>query len=355
MLSEGRQAFDQWIAAVAQACDRLAGVMFRARRIVLEQDGDGSFTASLPAVKSGVQLSAFAFRLEGGGAVPPLPPEWKTVFRGSHVEVGLESGHVLVRHIDLPAQAAGFLSGMIAAQIDRLTPWDASDAIFGRGQPAAMAENRIEVAVAATSKRAAAPLLELAKSLHVASLTIGTRIEGGDGAAQHVVMHDEVLDSRIPARLEGWLRTLVLGLGVAALAATLAAAYVGGSLQSELEDLQQQLSRRSAALRHDGGGAASGLSLVSRRKLGTPSSVIVLETLSRLFPDSTYVTELHIEGGRIQLIGMTQDAPSLIRLLEQSSQFSQAIFFAPTTRAANETAERFHIEAHINASPGSGT
>ena len=81
----------------------------------------------------------------------------------------------------------------------------------------------------------------------------------------------------------------------------------------------------------------------------------MLEALSEGVPDGTFVTELRIEGVKVQVVGMTQDAPSLIRLIERSPQFARATFFAPTTRAQNESGERFHIEAQITPSFGSGS
>jgi general secretion pathway protein L len=82
---------------------------------------------------------------------------------------------------------------------------------------------------------------------------------------------------------------------------------------------------------------------------------MVLEAVSRAVPDTTYVTELRIEGDKVQVVGLTQDAPPLIRLMEQSPQFSRATFFAPTTRDQNEAGDRFHIEAHITPHFGSGS
>src|SRR5258708_39044802 len=82
---------------------------------------------------------------------------------------------------------------------------------------------------------------------------------------------------------------------------------------------------------------------------------MVREAMSGVLPDSTYVTELRIEGDKVQLAGISQDAPSLIRLIEQSPQFSRATFFAPPTRAQNDPGERFHIEAHITPYFASGT
>jgi len=83
--------------------------------------------------------------------------------------------------------------------------------------------------------------------------------------------------------------------------------------------------------------------------------VMVLEAVSRVLPDTTYVTELHVEGDKMQVAGLTQDAPSLIKLIEQSPQFTRATFFAPTTRSQNDPGERFHIEAHITPYFGSGS
>ena len=158
-----------------------------------------------------------------------------------------------------------------------------------------------------------------------------------------------------------WLIFDVLGFSVlpstitSAAASLLIASYLGGSLQTEQSELQRRISQRRAAMRLDSNAEGSGLGLLAKRKQTTPSSVMVLEAISRVLPDSTYVTELRIEGDKFQVVGMTQDAPSLIRLMEQSPQFTRATFFAPTTHAANEPGERFHIEAHITAYFGSGT
>ncbi len=96
------------------------------------------------------------------------------------------------------------------------------------------------------------------------------------------------------------------------------------------------------------GGDRSPLASLERRKYETATSVIVIEALSRLLPDHTYVTELHLAGNKLQIAGITHDAPSLIPLIEQSGHFTRATFYAPTTRSPSDPGERFHIEAQID-------
>jgi general secretion pathway protein L len=170
-----------------------------------------------------------------------------------------------------------------------------------------------------------------------------------------VKLLDKRLRSMAGPNVPRLLRVGLISTGVAAAASLFLSIYLGGSLQSEQEDVQRQISQRRAALKVDANGMASGIGLLAKRKQTTPSSVMVLEALSHVLPDTTYVTELRIEGDKVQVVGMTQDAPSLIRLMEQSPQFTRATFFAPTTRAANESGERFHVEANISAYFGSGS
>ncbi len=353
LISDAKQFLAEWIDAVSRAVDAVAGRFVRAQQIRLVEADDGAFVASTVGGKSATDLPELLLRLDGGK--PPLPAEWKSAFRGGRIEALLQPAQVMTHQLDFPNKAADFLDGMIRAQVDRLTPWSASDAVFGWSSPVPAPNDRIAVTFAATSRRKADPLLQFAETVDAASVAISAPVLAG--ASTPIRLLDQSLRSVIGAAVNvpRLLRAILLSSALAAAASLIANAYFGGSLQSELGDLQQRISQRRAALRLGANGTASPLGLLAKRKQTTPASVLVLEAITRALPDSTYVTELRIEGDKIQVVGMTQDAPSLIRLMEQSPQFTRATFFAPTTHAANEPGERFHIEAHINAYFGSGT
>jgi general secretion pathway protein L len=151
-------------------------------------------------------------------------------------------------------------------------------------------------------------------------------------------------------RLRFALAAVLIVAGLGAGISLSAAGFIGTGLASRQDELTRRIAERRAALRAGREGAAQAstpLRALERRKQQSASSVIVLEVLSQILPDHTYVTELRIEGDKLRVIGVTRDAPALIRLMEQSPHFTRATFFAPTTRAPTDPGERFHIEAQI--------
>jgi general secretion pathway protein L len=353
-------ALAAWTAAAAQALDALAGRMHRRRQVRIVRDGADLLTFSqLRQPNNRPHLRDATLRLADGRPEHALPADWLAALQGSIIECHLAPEQVMFRQLDFPKQAATFLDGMIRSQIDRLTPWAADDALFGFSPPREAPNERLELTLAATSRATVVPLVQLADRVGAAALTVSVGVDG-DGAAMPqpisvfaVGLRSAIAGGRDLAKL---LRHLLLGFAGAAALALVAGMVIGNVLDGELQDVQARISRQRAALRSNataGGGSAE--TLLARRKQSTPSAVLVLDAISKILPDSTYVTDLHIEGDRLQVAGLTRDSPMLIRLIEQSPQFSRATFYAPTTREANEPGERFHIEAHINAYFGGGS
>ena len=358
MISELKELFGEWIAAVARAINLIASRFVPQRQVLLIEGDGNTFTAKAASVKKGAALPDVSFRMSNGRPDPSFAADWEATLRGSRVEVLLKSDHVLFRSLDFPRQAADFLDGMIRAQIDRLTPWSANDAVFGWGQPATIANERIQLTLAATSKDKIQPLVQLASNLGAASVTASVELPRGEGAPLKLKVFETSLQGAIGRTMDTprVLRIILLCTGLAAAASLVLAAYTGNTLDVEQQQLLRRIAERRAALRLGQNGAGgSAQSLLAKRKQTTPSSVMVLEAISRVLPDSTYVTELRIEGDKIQVVGISQDAPSLVRLIEKSPQFSQATFFAPTTRTQSDPGERFHIEVHITPYFGSRT
>jgi general secretion pathway protein L len=202
------------------------------------------------------------------------------------------------------------------------------------------------------------PLVKLAGNLGAQTVVASVTPPARENSSARI----EVLEATLPGAvglamdIPRVLRLMLLGAGLAAVAALALAAYADSAFDDERQRLQHQITERRASLRLAQNGAGnSAQALLAKRKQTSASAVMVLEQVSRVLPDGTYVTELRIEGDKVQIVGLTQDAPSLIRLLEQSPQFTRATFFAPTTRTQNEAGERFHIEAHITPYFGPGS
>ena len=77
-------------------------------------------------------------------------------------------------------------------------------------------------------------------------------------------------------------------------------------------------------------------------------AVRLLQDLTLRLPDHTWIYQLVINAGEIQLQGESEAATSVIRLLEESDYFEQAQFRSPVTKNNATRKERFHVAARIS-------
>ncbi len=344
-----------WIDAVARAMRTPLDGIKPPRRIEVMENDDGSFTMR-PIGRAKVKESALdplQMQIADGELSAPLSPNWAAAVRGSRIDLVLRPSRFLFRPLELPSRAAEFLDGIIRSQIDRLTPWAASEATYRWTPPRAIAGERIAMTIVACARAAVTPFSQAFSNLGAAGIEISTATEEG----KRITVYDQHAAARTDV---GRLRiALIGGLAATGFMAALsfgAAPLVADHYDTQRQQIQRRISERRAMISGSQTGAnSSALDLLERRKQSTPSSVLVIDALSALLPDHTYATEIRIEGDKLQVIGVSRDAPSLIQILERSPHFSRAAFFAPTTRASNEVGERFHIEARIKPYFGAGT
>src|SRR3954464_7441778 len=132
-------------AAVIAGLDRV--VSPRVIRLVEGDDGGFAIEATGKADSIPPRLAFSDGALSGSNLTP--------LFRGSRVEIVLQPKRFLFRPLELPARAADFLEGIVRAQIDRLTPWNASEAVFGCSAPVTSGPENITTMIAATTRKVA--------------------------------------------------------------------------------------------------------------------------------------------------------------------------------------------------------
>jgi len=84
------------------------------------------------------------------------------------------------------------------------------------------------------------------------------------------------------------------------------------------------------------------------KKSEKPPVVAVLDTLSKLIKDDTWLAYAQYANGQLQMQGESPAASSLISVLEASDIFVNAKFVSPVTRDNNSKMERFQITVDIS-------
>lgn len=254
----------------------------------------------------------------------------------------------LRRPLVLPAAAEPRLREVLAFEIERQTPFAAAGVQYDSRLTGRRGDGQIEaelVVVPSTALDAA-----LSRLGPVSGALTGVDLQASDGSTLGVNL---LPGARRHQRTDPWLMwNLAL--------ATVAVLAVGAALWQMLANREQaadtfeaevsQLATRARAVSVEKQqllDLVEGMGFLQATRAGRPTTVEVLDELSRLLPDSTYLEKLSIEDDRILLIGLSNDASSLVRVLEASSLWRSPALTGALQPDPRSARDRFTLTAEL--------
>lgn len=256
----------------------------------------------------------------------------------------------------LPASAENELGRIVAHKIDLLTPWPADQVYAAHRVAARRPDGMLEVLLAVAPRRAVDAALRRLAALGITPAAVDVASDGKAQRAEVDLLHAETPGPHGRSTRLLLALLLVAALGTVGFAGTriwqrhqqlVEQRQLVAALEERLADLPT-LRERITSLQTEAGFLAN-----DRRS--RPSPLIVLEVLSRLLPDTVWLSEIRLDERELVIAGLAEDSSTLVPLIERAPEFAQVRFQTPSTRVKVRTAaggerevERFAISAAVD-------
>lgn len=307
-------------------------------------------------------VSPAAIDAGGSGGVPPFHMSGRPqdVVKAAAEKIGAAPGMAaalefgpgltVADSLVLPAEAEDVLRAIVRNKVESFAPWPLSHSVVGhrvREIPGDAAHVAVDAVVVSRNL-----LDDLAAQLGQSGITVvsaAARLE--DGAVVP-------LDFGGQEERAGALRRAVwLGAGLAALAACVMGVglFLDWQSYSEAAQYRQETERLMASLQGSAGDGGPPLVNAANRlyaeRLRRPPAIAVLNELSRLLPQTVWLSALTLDNEKLELKGQGSDIPALIKLLEGSGTFRDVNFSAATQLNEELNSDAFAIEAVLEQAP----
>lgn len=250
----------------------------------------------------------------------------------------------LAWRFQLPRSALGALAQALRYRIEAETPFRADEVLFDyRTAPGAGPSVAVQAVVVPRDRLERMTTMLGALGLTPDSVDVAGLAEG-EVSGFNLLPHEKGgRRSALAAPLIRLLAVTVVGLLAAALVLPLEQRR-GFSAKLEAELSQARAGAEAAlALKAEVAQLAAEGRFLAEVKNRQPHRVVILEALSALLPDHTYLAELKVRGDEVQIIGQSAAAAGLIALIDRAPLFSAPKFLASVTQDRRSGRERFNL------------
>lgn len=260
------------------------------------------------------------------------------------------SDKILSKALTLPLAAEENLYEVLGFEMDRHTPFSADQVYYDFSITGRSVERQeLSLVLFFAPRKIVDGLVELASSCGIPP-TAATSREAVTERFTDVNLLPATMRAVTPRavnRLNLALSCLAALLLVTTLLLPIAQKqYMIGTLASQLEE-QETAAGEAIRLQTEVEKLAEGSEQLMQKKQSNLLVLQVIDEMSRIVPDDTWIDRLDINGDEVLLQGQSTSSAALIGLIESSTVLHNVRFRAPVTQVAQTGSERFQLSANV--------
>lgn len=279
-------------------------------------------------------------------------------FAKADVVLRLTRQDAIQKELSLPVAAKENLAQVVSYELDRYTPFKPEQVYFAvKPLTDAHEPGQINIMLVLTPRETLDALYDDIKALGLSPKFAD--YEGAPNDLEQDYGYYNLLPeqfrektSKNAALVHAALVSSVFVLLIAAMALPVWFEYRAVNiLSNQLENIEKEAKKIDASQ-----SEIDALIEESRRlvnvKSSAPSVVVMLNALSALIKDDTWLTYAQYSDGHLQIQGESPSASALIGVLEDSPMFNNVRFVSPVTQDKISGLERFQITADVTEAGG---
>ncbi len=265
------------------------------------------------------------------------------------LRVNLDNSRVLAKIVTLPASTEENLHEVIKYEMDRYTPFSANDVYFDYRIEDRLAEkDLIKVLLLVVRKEILKPIESMVEDGVIALERINIiSLSNANHSINDVKLLRTLSSANHHQSTVKWLLVAAVGLIMLTAITPLIINYMHiNKLSQELEKLESTVSEVKQ-LQSEYQKMQEQVGYLVAIKEKNPSIIGVLNLLTEVTPDHTFVQRLSIEDGLLSLQGLSASASEFIPIIDKTGQFEDIRFSAPVTLSATDNLENYSITARL--------
>lgn len=261
--------------------------------------------------------------------------------------------HALQKELSLPTAAKENLYQVVTYELSRFSPFSPDQAYYAvKALDVANEPGQIRVMLILTAKDVLDTFYRDIKAFGMIPKYVDyeeapNNLEEGEEA--YNLLPEELRENtdKTAQLIHGSLASLALLLFLATLTLPVWLEYRSvNELQDKIDSIEKE-AKNIKALQSEVDALVNETKLLIEKKTEKPPVIVILDTLSKLIKDDTWLAYAQYASGQLQIQGESPAASTLISVLEASDIFANAKFVSPVTRDNVSKQERFQITVDI--------